>query len=70
MVQVFIIVMNKANSKQIWKDKSKHVNFDERGSQDMLQSNHSQLFTLLGILVEPSTTIETKLYLEESPSSR
>ena len=52
--------MNKENIKQIWKDKSKHVNFDELGSQDTLQINHGQLFTVLGLLVEPSTAIGEK----------
>ena len=56
------IVMSRANSQQAWNDKSKHVNGDERGSQDALQSSHSQLFTVVGLIVEPITSIEKKRF--------
>ena len=45
----------KSNSKKIRNIKRKHVNFDERGSQDVFQSINDQLLTSVGLLIEPST---------------
>ena len=55
--QSSLLWMNEANSKQIWNNKSKDANCDERGSQDDFQNSHDQLFTVLGLIVELSTAI-------------
>ena len=54
---VVIIVMKESNRKQVWNGNIKHVNGDEQGSQDVLQSIHGQFFTLLGLLVKHITSI-------------
>ena len=65
------VVMNRSNCKQIGNDKSKHINGDERGSQDALQISHGQNFTLVCFIVEPSTDIyKPKGSLEAYPSIR
>ena len=68
---VVIIVMKESNSKQISKEKIKHINGNEKGSHDMLQSSHGKLFTLVGLLVEPSKYIlKPKGSIESSPYIR
>ena len=40
--KAFIIFMNEADNNKIWNEKSKHVNYDERGSKNVLHISHGQ----------------------------
>ena len=40
-----------------WNDKSKDINFGEKGSQDDFQSSHVLLFTIVGLIFELITSI-------------
>ena len=49
--------MGKEEEKEILNNKSKDFNFNEQGSQDVLQSRHGKLFKVVVLLVELSEII-------------